>query len=161
MTYSVQRLLNQTRLLAADYYRTTGKTLPVTSELAKHDAIRLLPLVEPETAVNGVDAIGTTGCWQQQRFQIKGRVTFEQSKSSQRLGQLSTNAEWDYVLLILFNDDYQPYDIYVIDRAMLLNELTAKHNKRGAMTLAKFKIISDLVWSKETGIEQHIIHQGQ
>jgi hypothetical protein len=41
---SIDKLMAEARRLAVEYRQTTGKTLPVTSEIAVYDAIRLLNL---------------------------------------------------------------------------------------------------------------------
>jgi len=40
--YDVSKLISETRRLAAEYRKATGKALAVTSEIAKHDACELL-----------------------------------------------------------------------------------------------------------------------
>ena len=42
--YKLDKLMAETRRLAAEYRRSTGSTLPVSAELAKFDAISLLGL---------------------------------------------------------------------------------------------------------------------
>jgi len=149
--YKVDKLMDETRRLAAEYRRSTGQTLPVSGELAKNDAIRLLKLSVPEQPISGIDAVleseqGVT------KFQVKGRVIFDDSKQGQRVGQLAFDTDWDAILLVLMNGEYETTEIYSLDRATAENELQnsdgSKRSKRGAMSVAKFKIIAELVWSK-------------
>ncbi|HUT41486.1 MAG TPA: hypothetical protein VM011_09110, partial [Gammaproteobacteria bacterium] len=59
MVYSIDKLISETRRLAAEYRRSTGQALPVSAEIARHDAARLLGLTLCEPGTAGVDAIGT------------------------------------------------------------------------------------------------------
>ena len=60
MLYSVGKLISEARKLAAEYRRTTGKTLAISGEIARHDAITLLNL-EPVEEGQGFDAVDTEG----------------------------------------------------------------------------------------------------
>lgn len=147
--YKLDKLMDETRRLAAEYRRSTGSTLPVSAELAKFDAIRLLGMYAPENAERGVDAL-----WDStedvERVQIKGRVIFDPKKSGQRVGQLNLDAEWDRVLLVLMNEDYQCTSIYSLTKNALLAALTetndGKTNVRGAISVKKFQAIADQLW---------------
>ncbi len=80
-TYSVDKLTAEARRLAAEYRRATGKTLPLSGEIAVNDAVRILGLERIEPATAGCDALRRSENGDQ-RLQIKGRVVFEGSKSS-------------------------------------------------------------------------------
>ncbi len=150
--YAADKLIAQARQLAAEYRRTMGKPLPgISNEIAEHDAIRLLDL-EPEPG-NDVswDAIDPETGW---RMQIKSRTIFDESKSGQRIGQLKMNQEWDAVVLVLMDEDYEPYEIYQALREDLAGSVDASSSsraKRGAMSVARFKIIGELVWDRVSG----------
>jgi len=154
--YEVETLIEQTRLLAAEYRRTTGKPLPVTTEIANYDAARLLDLEIITPPPGGHDAVGKTGEREGVRYQIKGRVIFDEKKGGQRLGQLKVDKAWDAVLLVLLNENYQPFSIYEANRDELseaLDEsLQSRRSNRGAMSIARFKNISRLVWSDSEGV---------
>ena len=153
--YSVEKLMIQTRKLAADYRRTTGKPLPVTAEIANFDAASLLDLELIQPPPGGYDAVGRSGEREGLRFQIKGRAIFDEEKGGHRIGQLKLEQEWDAVLLVLLDEDYEPYEIYEADRASIIEAMdegqSSKRNKRGAMSVARFKNISRLVWCREEG----------
>lgn len=150
--YSVDRLMAQTRKLAADYRKATGQPLPLTAEIANFDAARLLDLKLIQPSPGGYDAVGQSGDCEGIRFQIKGRAIFDESKTGQRIGQLKLEQVWDAVLLVLLDEEYQPFAIYEADRATLEAALAeAPSNKRGAMSVARFRIISRPVWSREEG----------
>ena len=138
--YAADKLIAQARQLAAEYRRTMGKPLPgISNEIAEHDAIRLLDL-EPEPGSDvSWDATDPTTGW---RMQIKSRTIFDESKSGQRIGQLKMNQEWDAVVLVLMDEDYEPYEIYQAlreDLAEFVDSSSGNRAKRGAMSLARFK----------------------
>jgi hypothetical protein len=155
--YSVDKLMAETRRIAAEYRRTMGKSLGgVSGEIAIHDACRLLDL-EPVTgnAQGGYDAVGR-GDREGKRVQIKGRAIFDEGKSGQRIGQLKVEQEWDSVVLVLMDDNFEPVELYEAERADVLEALedsgTSKRAKRGAMSVAKFKNIGRMVWNSTEGL---------
>ena len=151
--YSVDVLMQQARQLAANYRRATGKTLSgVSGELSTYDAIRLLHLTSAPDQI-GYEAIGTeeSGDLHGDKIQIKGRTIFSDSKATYRIGQLKMDQNWDSVVLVLLNDDYEPFEIYEIDRETLSENVIDKQSKKakkGAMTVARFKKIATLAWSQ-------------
>lgn len=156
MVYSIDKLISETRRLAAEYRRSTGQVLPVSGEIARHDAARLLGLKLCEPGTAGVDAIGA-GTREGQRVQIKSRLMTQESKSGARLGQINTQGEWDTLLLVILDEDYETSEIYEASREELGDALAESENsnraKRGALSIAKFKNIGWLIWSRETGLE--------
>ena len=154
--YDVDALISQARRLAADYRRATGKPLGgVSAEIAEADAARLLGLEGVNDPQLGYDAVGRDGERQGLRYQIKGRVIADESKSGQRIGQLKLEADWDAVLLVLMDGDYEPFEIYEASREAIRDALedptASKRSRRGAMSVARFKIFAQLVWTREEG----------
>lgn len=151
--YSIDKLMHETRQLAAKYRQTTGNTLPVTGEIARFDVAKALNLQLIDYPTVGYDAIGTDER-KDLRILIKGRVIFEDSRSNPRIGQINPDGRWDNVVLVLFDDDYEPVEMYEISSEDIKTALNAKadskNKKRGAMSVAQFKIIAQLVWSRET-----------
>ena len=155
--YAAEKLIAQARQLAAEYRRTMGKPLPgISNEIAEHDAVRLLglePKASPETGWDAVDP--ETG----HRVQIKSRTIFDESKGGQRIGQLKMNQDWDAVVLVLMDEDYEPYEIYRAmreDLASFVDASSSSRAKRGAMSVARFKIIGELVWDSVNGHQQEV-----
>lgn len=153
--YSIDKLINETRRLAAEFKRTTGTMLPVSGEIARYDVSRHLDLTLNQDCNRGYDAIGNN---QREglRVQIKSRVIGNTVKSSHRIGQLNANGDWDIVILSLMDDDFEPLEMYQATREEIINAIsTANKNRgnRGAVSVAKFKIIAELVWTKEQGVE--------
>ena len=152
--YSVDKLISEARRIAADYRRATGKTLGgVTGEVAENDAARLLHLELLKEKPGGYDAIGK-GQREGKKIQIKGRAIFDESKSGQRIGQLKVDQEWDSVVLVLMNEDFEPFEIYEAERDVIMDAMgdsSSSRKKRGAMSVAKFKNIAQLVWVEGEG----------
>ncbi|MCO6413862.1 MAG: hypothetical protein J5I92_14070 [Thiogranum sp.] len=153
--YSVDKLIAEARRLAAEFRRTTGKPLPgVSGEIAEYDAARFLDLEICKQKPGGYDAVGR-GAREGWRVQIKGRVIFDEDKSGQRVGQLKLDQDWDSVVLVTMDENYETFEIYEADREEVENAMDeaagSARKKRGAMTVARFKIISRLVWTREEG----------
>jgi hypothetical protein len=151
--YAAKELISQARNLAADYRRTVGRPLPgISNEIAEYDAICLLGLQSVEDKSLGYDAIDPhTG----ERIQIKSRTLFDEAKGGARIGQLKVNQDWDAVVLVLMDENYQPMEIYQARRDELeeyINQTSPNRAKRGALSVARFKIIGELRWTRENGL---------
>ena len=145
--YQLDKLMEETRSLAAKYRSATGQTLPVSHDLACYDAIRILGLQQPNDIESAIDAVRNIGD-KLEKYTIKARVQFSHNKAKQaRVGQINMDAQWHYCLLVLMNDDYEPTTILKADRTMLEELMVDKPaNKRGAMSVAQFRKIANLVW---------------
>lgn len=158
--YVIDKLMHETRQLAARYRETTGNVLPVTGEIARFDAAKALDLDLIDEPNSAIDAIGRTGERENKRIIIKGRAIFENTRSSPRIGQLNPDQEWDLVVLVLFDEQYEPDEIYEASREDIAAAMDSKkessRKKRGAMSIAQFKIIGERVWTRETGLEQEV-----
>ncbi len=153
--YSVDKLIAETRRLAAEYRRATGQPLPVSGEIAAYDASCHLDLELLQPPPGGYDAVGRSGPRKGMRFQIKGRAIFDEQKGGHRIGQLRAEQEWDRVLLVIMDENFETTEIYEADRDEVLEALqdggSSKRAKRGAMSVARFKAIARLVWTREEG----------
>ncbi|MES9940514.1 MAG: hypothetical protein ABW104_09975 [Candidatus Thiodiazotropha sp. 6PLUC2] len=156
--YAADKLIAQARVLAAEYRRTMGKPLPgISNEIAEFDAMKLLQLEANDSGEGGYNAIDRGRG--DKRIQIKSRTIFDESKSGQRIGQLKLEKAWDSVVLVLMDEDYQPYEIYESERDDILEyieESSSNRAKRGAMSVARFKIIGRLAWTRESGLEPEV-----
>lgn len=151
--FALDKLIAQARKLAADYRRATGKSLPISSEIAKHDACVQLKLDPVEKDSGGHDALGTENEWRGLRIQIKGRAIFDESKKNQRIGQLKLEKEWDGLVLVVMNEEFEPVEMYFAARGEVEAALShdSSRSERGAMSLARFRNIAQLVWTAEQG----------
>ena len=162
--YQVDKLMGEARRLAREYRLAMGKPLAgISAELAVHDAMRLMDLEAAPQGVGGYDALGA-GRRAGKRIQIKGRAIFDESKGGQRLGQLKTEQEWDSVMLVLMDDNYDPVEIYEAEREDIMEAVeksSSSRSKRGAVSVAKFKIIGRLVWSRDNDGEDDEVWDNQ
>ena len=152
--FALDKLIAQARKLAADYCRATGKSLPISGEIAKHDACLHLKLDPAEKETGGFDATGTAGEWQGLRMQIKGRAIFDESKKTQRIGQLKLDKVWDGLVLVIMNEDFESVEMYFAPRSEIeatLTQDTSRRSERGALSVARFKNIAQLVWTADQG----------
>ena len=153
--YAVNKLMNEARRLASEYRKATGQTLPITSEIAVNDVARIMNLEATNDRNCGYDAIGK-GERDGLQYIIKGRTIFDETKSGHRLGQFKFDIPWDGMFLVLMDEEYEPFEIYEASREELQEAVdesqTSKRSKRGPVSVAKFKIIGHLVWTKEEGI---------
>jgi len=152
--YAVDKLMAEVRRLAVEYRRTTGKTLPLTAELAVNDAIRLLDLEPVEDPAAGHDAVRRSG-ESIERIVVKGRAIFDPERSGQRIGQLRADGAWDVVALVIMDEAFEPIEIYEATREDLAEQLDrsahSRQAKKGAMSVARFKIVGELVWDATAG----------
>jgi len=158
--YSVDKLIEQARQLAADFKKMTGKPLPgVSNEIAEYDARKLLKLKLSEDRSQGYDAI-RNGIGPK-KVQIKARTIFNGNIRGQRLGQIKVDSDWDSVVLVLLNEDYQAYEIFEATRDDILTNIDDNKNrqKRGVLSVSKFRNIAKLVWTKENGLDESIWKQ--
>lgn len=150
--FAADKLIAQARQLAAEYRRTMGKPLPgISNEIAEHDAVRLLQLEAAPSPDLGWDAVEPQSGM---RLQIKSRTIFDETKGGERIGQLKLNQEWDAVVLVLMDENYEPYEIYQAlrdDLAEFAGPSGSNRSKRGAMSVARFKIVGELVWDRVNG----------
>ncbi len=144
-------VLAEAKRLGQEYRRLTGKPLGITGEVAEYEAARILGVRLTPARHAGYDATeeinGTL-----RRLQIKGRCVLEESKPSQRLGSIRIEKEWDAVLMVLLDANFDAVEMYEAERPQVVEVLTAPgsraRNERGAMAVSKFKSIARLRWRR-------------
>lgn len=146
--YKIDLLMEQARSLAADFRLSTGKTLPVGSEIALYDAGRLLGLQTVPEGIAGIDLVDPN---QSCRYQVKSRVIFPGAKSAPRIGAINRAGDWTHVLLVVMNEAYDTVELHALDRDTALNEI--EKLKKNAMTVAKFKVLGQCLWSHRASPE--------
>jgi hypothetical protein len=148
--FAIDKLMQETRRLAVQYRESTGQTLPISTELGRYDAARLLNLI-PQNGVKSSDFVGQQDPLTNQVIQIKSRVIFDENKSGYRIGQLDMAANWQITLLVLYDASYEPFAIYAASKEAICEAIAkrSKSSQRGLMSLAQFKLISDLIWVPE------------
>ena len=142
-------VLRQAKRLAQEYRALTGKPLGITSEVAEYEAARLLELELMPARCTGYDAVERRG-QRRRRLQIKGRCIHDPRKRGQRLGGIGKNKQFDAVLLVLLDADYNAVQIYEAKKAAVIAALEAPgskaRNESGALGVSKFKAIGKLRW---------------
>jgi hypothetical protein len=146
----VLAILREAKTLAQEYRRLTGRPLGITSEVAEYEAWRLLGVELTPARNPGFDAIEQVG-GVNRRLQIKGRCLLNR-KPGQRIGKIDIEKEWDAVLLVLLDQDFDATAIYEADRADVVAALTAPgskaRNERGALAVSKFRAIGRERWRR-------------
>jgi hypothetical protein len=149
---SIIDVLAEAKKLAQRYRALTGKPLGITGEVAEYEAARLLKVTLVEARTPGYDAteIRHGRSW---RLQIKGRCLLPTSKPGQRIGSIDIEKEFDAVLLVLLDANFDATAIYEAPRDAVIAELTKPgsiaRNERGALGVSKFKSIARLRWQRD------------
>jgi len=148
-TDSVMAILKEAKRLAQQYRAVTGKPLGITGEVAEYEAARILGVELTPARQAGYDAVehrnGKT-----RRLQIKGRCLLPGCKPGQRLGSIDVEKDWDAVLMVLLDENFDATAIYEAERPAVLTALSAPgshaRNERGALAVSKFKAIGKRRW---------------
>jgi len=152
--YSQTILMQKTRELARDYLKSTGEVLPISTHLAKFDIMHLLNFKNPITKEVGVDLIGV-GSLLDQKIQIKSRLINETSKTRPMVGQININANWEHILLVIYNSEYAPQEIYILSKSALVQE--QKSHPKSLISVAKFKAIGIKCWPEAADVAKTLI----
>lgn len=151
-------LLSEAKRLAREYYRLTGKPLGITGEVAEYEAARILGVKLTPARQAGYDAIEVVN-GAAQRLQIKGRYIPPGAKRGQRLGSIDIHKDFDAVLMVLLDEEFNASEIWEAERDAVIAALTAPgsraRNERYAMAVSKFKAIGRLRFSTEQSSQVH------
>jgi hypothetical protein len=156
----IVEILREAKQLARRYHQLTGKPLGVTGEVAEYEAHRILGVELAEARNAGYDATehDSAGCTR--KLQIKGRCLLPGCRPGQRVGSIDVKKDFDAVLLVLLDENFEATAIYEAPRAEVLAALAAPgslaRNERGALAVSKFKTIGKLRWplKKDNGREE-------
>lgn len=152
MQSDVMSILRDAKRLAQQYRQVTGKPLGITGEVAEYEAARILGLRLTVARQAGYDAIEQRD-GREHRLQIKGRCILPNCKPGQRMGAIDVEKEFDGVLLVLLDENFDATAIYEADREAVLAALAVPgskaRNERGALPITKFKAIGKLRWRVE------------
>ena len=145
-------IIRSAKRLAKRYRNLTGRPLGITGEVAEYEATQLLRLESADVRQSGYDAVRKRG-GKVERLQIKGRCILS-GKPGQRIGKIDPKKEWDGVILVLMDADFEPIEIYEARRHEIIEALvkpgSKSRNERGALSINKFKSIGSLIWSRGT-----------
>lgn len=149
----VLSILGKAKVLAKEYYSITGRPLGITGEVGEYEAARLLSDIElAPVRQDGFDALRRVGHGVT-RLQIKARCyPAGHKEQGQRIGSIQLGKPWDAVLLVLLDPDFEAREIWEAGRPALTAALLAPGSvariERGALSVAKFRAIGRLVWSR-------------
>ena len=150
-TEALGRLVRSAKRLAKQYRKLTGKPLGITGEVGEYEAARLLGLKLSPARQSGFDATRGRGK-STRRIQIKTRCVLPDSKPGQRVGRIRLDHDWDSVVLVLLDENFEPMEIYEADRQVIEKALkkpgSKARNEKGTLGVAKFKSIGKRVWSE-------------
>ncbi len=143
-------ILERARRAAIDYYELTGKPLGITGEFGEYLTAKILGLELADARSPGYDAVDRNG----RKIQIKARsIPHRKKLTGQRLGSIRLDHDWDCVMLILFDEHFEPQAIFEAARAPLETALrkpgSKARNKRGALAVTKFISLGRRVWPEE------------
>lgn len=148
---AIARIITEAKKLAIEYRTLTGRPLGITGEIAEYEAAKLLNLRLAAVRQAGYDALRADGT----KLQIKARCIQGPCKPGERLGSIKLEREWDAVLLVLLDADFEPLEIHEASRPAITDALmkpgSKARNERGALAVSKFKAIGKLVWRRTEG----------
>ena len=147
---TLTKLLAQAKELAREYYRLTGKPLGVTGEVGEYEAARILGLTLAEARTVGHDATDKDGT----RYEIKSRyLPGIKNFSGQKTSKISSHDNWDILLVVLLDEQYDAFVIYEADRDKVIAALdkpgSKSRNERRALDISKVKKIGRVKWSRD------------
>jgi hypothetical protein len=120
-------------------------------EVAEYEAARILGVELTAARQAGYDAIDRCD-GSVRHLQIKGRCLVPNCKPGQRLGSIDITKDWDAVLLVLLDEDFDATAIYEAERSAVVTALSAPgskaRNERGQLGVTKFKAIGKLRWNR-------------
>ena len=146
----IGKVIRAAKKAAKRYYQLTGRPLGITGEVAEYEAAQKLELDLAKVRQAGYDATRKDGS----KVQIKGRRILSDSNPGQRVGRINLDKEWDVVVLVLLDEDFEPIEIYEAQRPKITAALQApgskSRNERGALSVSKFKSIAGKpVWPRD------------
>ena len=143
-------IIRSAKILAKQYRQVTGRPLGITAEVAEYEGAQLLGLELAPVRQPGYDATRRKGS-HVEHLQIKGRCILS-SKHGQRMGKIDLKKDWDGVILVLLDADFEPFAMYEAQRPEIEEALTKSgskaRNERGALSISKFKSIGKEVWTQ-------------
>jgi hypothetical protein len=159
----IMEILREAKKLAQEYRALTGKPLGITGEVAEYEAARILGRELTIARQAGYDALETKN-GSVRRLQVKGRCLLPNCKPGQRLGSIDITKDWDAVLMVLLDQNFDAVEIHEAQRDAVIAALSAPgskaRNERGALAISKFKAIGQLRWRRssetdEGGVQSH------
>lgn len=147
----IEPLIKEAKVLAKKYRDLTGKPLGITGEVAEFAAAKIFNLELSTARQSGYDAIRRRH-GKDIKIQIKGRYIPGKAKPGQRIGRIKLDKDWDIVMLVLLDEDFEVLSVYEAERQAIEKAILAPgskaRNERGALSISKFKSIGSSVWER-------------
>ena len=148
---AVLEILRKAKRLAQQYRALTGKPLGITGEVAEYEAARILRVKLTPARNTGFDATERKN-GSIRRLQIKSRCLLKNSKPGQRLGRIDIEKDFDAVLMILLDENFDATEIYEAEREAVIKAIkepgSKSRNERWALGVNKFKAIGRVRWRR-------------
>src|SRR5258706_2517046 len=148
---AVMEVLHRAKRLAQRYRQLTGKPLGITGEVAEYEAARILGVKLTPARNTGFDATERKN-GSIRRLQIKSRCLVENCKPGQRLGSIDIEKEFDAVLIVLLDQNFDATAIYEAERKAVIKAImepgSKSRNERWALGVNKFKAIAKIRWRR-------------
>tara|TARA_Y100001954_G_C15517434_1_gene457577 strand:+ start:184 stop:588 length:405 start_codon:yes stop_codon:yes gene_type:complete len=114
--------------------------------VGEYQAAKILVLELKPARTKGFNATDPDG----KKYEIKVRCVRQNKSNSQQTSKINIDAEWDYLLLILMNPDFEPLEIHRakfmdVKRAICEPSSTAR-NKRQTPLISMVKSIGKRIW---------------
>ena len=146
----IENIITQVKQLSKQYRALTGKPLGITGEVAEFSAAKILGLTLCTARQPGYDAVKYEN-GKEIKVQIKGRCVLTKPYGMLKVGRLDFQQDWDIVLLVLLNDDFEVISIFEAKKDKIKAALDAPgstaRNVRGQLSISKFKSIGREIWS--------------
>ncbi len=148
----VLEILREAKLLAQRYRKLTGKPLGITGEVAEYEAARILGVKLTPPRNTGFDATERKN-GSIRRLQIKSRCLLPNRKPGQRLGSIDIEKEFDAVLMVLLDENFEATAIYEAERDVVIKAIkepgSKARNERWALGVNKFRAIGKVRWRRD------------
>ena len=142
----LEPVLAKAKAVAQEFYELTGKPLGITGEVGEYWAAKLLNLTLADARTPGYDALDSTG----KRIQIKARLIQDVKKiTGHKMGAIKVDAEFDSVMLVILQNDYEPVAIYEASREQVeaaLSKTNSNARQRGMLAISEFKSMGTQRW---------------
>ncbi|MBE3129529.1 MAG: hypothetical protein IMZ54_02275, partial [Acidobacteria bacterium] len=125
---AVLEILRKAKRLAQQYRKLTGKPLGITGEVAEYEAARILGVKLTPARNTGFDATERKN-GAVRKLQIKSRCLLKNCKPGQRLGSIDIEKDFDAVLMVLLDENFEAMAIYEAERDAVIKAIMHPSSK--------------------------------
>jgi hypothetical protein len=145
MEQELKSVVQLAKKAAIEYYKLTKKPLGITGEIGELIAASELDLELAKPRTIGYDA-EKEGI----RYQIKTRANHKKTKSfyNQRTSKINIEADWDKLVLVLLDDNYELTELAVFDKEKITKELqkpgSRARSEKNTLSIRELKNIGQI-----------------